>query len=80
MQTFIIFLFLAAIFTTTIVTTSTSAFAQVPPPLEKNDTDKSSTTPALSLGKATIPVSSGEQIIIDIPLKDGNTYKLVPIK
>jgi hypothetical protein len=61
------------------------AFAQVPP-LESstpgaNESDKTTeTTSAISIGKATIPVSSGEQIIIDIPLKDGGTYKLVPIK
>ena len=36
--------------------------------------------PNLSFGKVTIPVSSGEQIILEVPLQDGNSYKLVPIK
>ena len=46
----------------------------------KEEPAKEPEEPNTSFGKVTIPVSSGEQIILEIPLKDGNSYKLLPIK
>ena len=54
---------------------------QVPPSAQQQQqTGGGEEQPNLSFGKVTIPVSSGEQIILEVPLKDGNSYKLVPIK
>lgn len=80
---FIVLATLGLLMTTTTSFAIGNVFGQTvtPPPLEStpaNGSEKEDTP--ISLGKATIPVSSGEQIIIDIPFKDGNTYKLVPIK
>lgn len=68
--------------TITLLTTigATNAYAQMPPPLESTPSNESNTEENISFGKITIPISSGEQIILDVPAKDGNSYKLVPIK
>ena len=67
----------AALFSTTAV-----ANAQVPP-LEKTASEETATDPistSQSLGKITIQISQTEQIVIDLPLKSENKYKVVPIK
>ena len=66
---------------------TSNAFAQMPaleeqqqqaPPTQQQQGEEQQ--PNLSFGKVKIPVSSGEQIILEVPLQDGNSYKLVPIK
>lgn len=42
--------------------------------------EEKETIPNTSFGKITIPISSGEQIILEVPLKTNNTYQLLPIK
>ncbi len=79
------FLFLIIVASTfaALFSTTAAANAQVPP-LEKTTTtsteeanDPISTS---SLGKITIQISQTEQIVIDLPMKSENKYKVIPIK
>jgi hypothetical protein len=61
--------------------------ASPPPPLEEAPPvaapaaeEEQQTTTTTIIGKITIQISQTEQIIIDLPLKDQNKYKLIPIK
>ena len=83
-----IFAFSILLVTTTIIllgggTINTNA-QETPPTLEApktvdNDSEAATAT-KISLGKMTIQISQTEQIIIDLPLKTDNKYKVVPIK
>ena len=57
---------------------------ETPPTLEApktvdNDSETATAT-KISLGKMTIQISQTEQIIIDLPIKTDNKYKVIPIK
>ena len=80
------FLFLVIMASTfaALFSTTAAANAQVPP-LEKTTTtssteEASDPVTTSSLGKITIQISQTEQIVIDLPLKSENKYKVVPIK
>ncbi len=78
------FLFLVIMTSTVFATllSTTNASAQVPP-LEKTTTTEEATDPVPStpsLGKITIQISQTEQIVIDLPMKSENKYKVIPIK
>ena len=81
-----IFAFSILLVTTTIIllgggTINTNA-QETPPTLEAPKTvdNDSEAATKISLGKMTIQISQTEQIIIDLPLKTDNKYKVVPIK
>jgi hypothetical protein len=82
------FLFLVIMTTTVFATifSTINANAQQVPPLEKPNTTETTAEEASdpistsSLGKITIQISQTEQIVIDLPMKTDNKYKVVPIK
>lgn len=75
------FLFLIIVVVAAAATTSQAFAQQTPPPLEKSTptTEEPESQPQ-SFGKITIQISQTEQIVIDLPLKSGNKYEVVPIK
>ena len=81
------FLFLVIMASTfaALFSTTAAANAQVPP-LEKTTTTATEeasdpvSSSSTSLGKITIQISQTEQIVIDLPMKSENKYKVVPIK
>jgi hypothetical protein len=78
------FLFLVIMASTfaALFSTTAAANAQVPP-LEKTTTTEETAIDPIStssLGKITIQISQTEQIVLDLPLKSDNKYKVIPIK
>lgn len=80
-------LVLVVLATTILVSNSVYAQNNSPPPLENNasiitsdNKGSEGSAPMLSFGKITIQISQTEQIVIDLPIKSGNEYKIVPIK
>jgi accessory gene regulator protein AgrB len=67
-----------------IVFTMTPNAIMAQPTLEKvpsKETKKNSTEPTFTFsGKVTIPITTSEQIIIDLPISVDSNIKIVPIK
>jgi hypothetical protein len=84
MNKFLFLVIMASTAFAALFSTTAAANAQAPP-LEKTtttSTEETATDPisSSSLGKITIQISQTEQIVIDLPLKSENKYKVIPIK
>ena len=51
-----------------------------PPPLEKPTEETTPGGEQISIGKIIIQISQTEQLVIDLPIKNENKYKIIPIQ